>query len=355
MTASGTATNPIVSVCVPVRNEQKYIANTLDTIQKQTHENFEVLIFDNCSTDDTVEICRNYCESDGRFKLFQNQFNVGQIYNFNRCLAPAAGEFVAIRSGNDPMQPDYLKKTLALLRDDPGMGLVYSRNLQIDVNGETLEKQYLDASYFETSSDEPVAAAATVMKRFFHPASFFGVYRKSLLDRLQPLRHIFGSDKIFVCEASLYSSIGCVQEVLSFERRHQRQASLEDIFSEDAVYELPQQSIYASYEGITPIADMIWGFAVMISRAAIDNNAKARLCQISHAVLGNHYSDNLKKEKQRVLGIFANNRELFTNEATNRILNLNRHNYLECVKRIQFTFPLDHQLSTVSRAITGLL
>lgn len=355
MTVKPTANKPLISVCMAICNEEQYIANTLASIQAQTHENFEVLMFDNNSTDETVSICQEFCTSDRRFSLYQNTFNVGQVYNFNRCLSPASGDFIAIRSGNDLIEPGYLEKTLDLLLNNPDTGLAYTRSLQIDPQGHLIDSHYPDASYFETTCADPVAAGTKVMRCYIHPAAYFGLYRKSLLDRLQPLRHVFGGDKIFICEASLYSAIGCIPDVLCYERKHQRQASLRGIFSEDAVYQLPEESVFARFEGITPFTDMIWGFTEMFSRAAIDGPAKAQLCHNAHSVFFNYYKKKLDNEKRKLLDIFKDNKDRLLQPETHRILNLSRHNLLHRVRRIQFIFPQDLELKALSNALSELL
>jgi glycosyltransferase involved in cell wall biosynthesis len=346
---------PLISVCMAIRNEEKYIAATLQSIQAQTHENFEVLIFDNNSTDDTVPICQDFCASDRRFKLFQNSFNIGQVYNFNRCMAPASADFIAIRSGNDLVEPEYLEKTLAVLLDDPVTGLAYTRCLKIDSDGNTMDSHYHEDSFFETACDNQVAAGTTAMKCFVHPAPYFGLYRKSLLDRLQPLRHIFGSDKIFICEASLYASIACIKEPLCFERRHRRQATLPDIFSEDAVYQLSATSVFARFEGITPLADMVWGFTDMFSRAQIGEQEKAQLCNNAYTLFFNHYREKLDAERARILDIFERNRDQMTGDASHRIWVLNRHRFLHRVRRMLFIFPNDAELKTLTAKLSELL
>ncbi|RKX39794.1 MAG: hypothetical protein DRP64_13775 [Verrucomicrobia bacterium] len=355
MTVKASDNQPLVSVCMAICNEEKYIADTLKSIQAQTHENFEVLIFDNNSTDQTVSICRDFCQSDRRFKLYQNTFNVGQVYNFNRCLTPATADFIAIRSGNDLVEPRYLEKTLTLLLDDPGMGLAYTRCLKIDRDGNLIDKNYSDGSFFETTCADPAAAGTTIMRCFIHPAAYFGLYRKNLLDRLQPLRHSFGGDKIFICEASLYSSIGCVAEPLCYERKHQRQASLRNIFSEDAVYQLPEESVFARYECIAPFTDMIWGFTDMFSRAVIGEREKAQLCNNAYTVFFHHYREKLDAEKQRVLNIFELNKNQLLRDQAHRVLTLNRHNFLHRVRQMLFIFPTDESLKAISQELSELL
>lgn len=347
--------NSLISICMPVRNEEAYIADTLRSIQEQTLDQFELLIFDNASIDSTVAICNQFAESDARIKVFKSASNVGQINNFNKCTSPALGEFIAIRSGNDPIYPDYLQQTLNAMREDESLGIVYTRATTIDSESRIAARQHAEETYFETRCENPVRAGKQVISRFFHPASFFGVYRRQLLQRLQPLKHIFGSDKIMVCEAALYAGIGCIDDELCYERKHKRQATLVNIFSEDAAYGLPERSIFAKFESTAPIADMIWGFTDMFSRAAIENKQKAALCDAAYDFLSNHYHDELQAEHARMLEIFDNNKDFLLRSSSDRILMLNRINFLQRLKRVQFVFPHNRELRSIMRAISELI
>ncbi|MEM6582973.1 MAG: glycosyltransferase family 2 protein [Pseudomonadota bacterium] len=340
---------------MPVRNEENYIADTLRSLQAQTLEQFELLIFDNASSDATVSICRQFCESDSRIKLYESTCNIGQINNFNRCTKPAVADFVGICSGNDLLHPDYLKETFNAIIKDPALGLVYTRTATIDANDKIAERQHASETYFETHCDDPVRAGSSVISRFFHPASFFGLYRRSTLERLQPLRHIFGSDKIMVCEASLYANIACIPVALSSERKHDRQSSLVDIFSEDSTYGVSERSIFAKYESTAPMADMIWGFTDMFSRADILNKHKAALCEAAYSFLKDHYRDELQAEYARALDIFANNKSILLGSSEDRVLMLNRINFLQRVGRLQFVFPGDKELQSISHTISRLV
>jgi len=338
-----------------VRNEEKYIADTLRSIQAQTHENFEALIFDNDSNDATAAICLDFCRTDSRFRLYRHRFNVGQVYNFSRCTNAATADYIAIRSGNDLLAPRYLEMTLGMLQRDPEMGLAYSQSCKIDPDGALMSSNYPLASYFETRCADPVAAAEAVMRCFIHPAPYFGLYRKQLLDRLQPLRHVFGGDKMFICEAALYAAIGCVAEPLSHERKHRRQNSLSTIFSEDAVFQVRGGSLFSRFEDLTPFADMIWGFTDMFCRAGIAEKAKGQLCQKAHGIFFEHYREQLDVERRGVLGMFENNRDQLLREKNHRIFNLARHNFLHRVMRMRFIFPRDDELENLTRELSELL
>ena len=82
-----TKAKPRVSIGLPVFNAERYLAEALDSFLNQTFTDFELIISDNASTDQTQTICRDYMARDQRIRYFRNEKNQGSIYNHNRVLA----------------------------------------------------------------------------------------------------------------------------------------------------------------------------------------------------------------------------------------------------------------------------
>ncbi len=118
-----TATRP-VSVCVPTYNGAAFIEETLRSIVNQSYQDFELLIVDDGSTDNTLEIVRSF--SDPRIQVHCNPERLGIPANWNRCLDLASGEFVCVFHQDDEMQPDNLERKVQLLSADPTLGFVHS-------------------------------------------------------------------------------------------------------------------------------------------------------------------------------------------------------------------------------------
>src|SRR3712207_6335075 len=85
---------PKVSVCVDSFNYGRFLAEALHSILGQTFDDFEVVITDDCSTDDSFEIAQRYAAQDSRIRLIRNPQNLGMVRNRNACLALARGEYV---------------------------------------------------------------------------------------------------------------------------------------------------------------------------------------------------------------------------------------------------------------------
>jgi glycosyltransferase involved in cell wall biosynthesis len=98
--------DPLVSVCIPSYNNSKYIAETIQSVLSQTYSNFELIIVDDCSSDNTLEIVRGF--KDRRIVVYQNEANLGMHGNWNKVLSLANGEYMKLLCGDDLIYPDCL-------------------------------------------------------------------------------------------------------------------------------------------------------------------------------------------------------------------------------------------------------
>src|SRR3954469_4458224 len=90
-----------VSVLIPNYNFARYLPEAIPSIFAQEFRDFELLVVDNCSTDNSVEIVRNYAARDSRIKLFVNKSNLGMVGNLNKCLSLAQGEYIKFVFADD--------------------------------------------------------------------------------------------------------------------------------------------------------------------------------------------------------------------------------------------------------------
>lgn len=104
----------VVSVCIPTYNGQEYLRVCLDSVLSQTYPDFEVLVVDDCSTDNTVRIIQEYADRDPRVHLIHNNRNLGLVGNWNRCIELAQGEWIKFVFQDDMLRKDCLEKMLAL-------------------------------------------------------------------------------------------------------------------------------------------------------------------------------------------------------------------------------------------------
>lgn len=101
----------LISVIVPIYNSQKYLSECVESVLKQTYSNFELLLIDDGSTDDSLKICNSFKEKDNRIKVFHH-VNQGVSYTRNRGISLSIGDYIAFVDADDMIMPEYLEKLL---------------------------------------------------------------------------------------------------------------------------------------------------------------------------------------------------------------------------------------------------
>jgi len=125
---------PRVSVCLPTYNRSALLREAMQSVLSQTFEDWELIVSDNASTDDTEQTVRAF--ADSRIRYSRQPQNRGQVPNYNHCLSLARGEYITIFSDDDLMLSENLASKVAVLDRHPNVGLVYSKYHVIDATGE---------------------------------------------------------------------------------------------------------------------------------------------------------------------------------------------------------------------------
>lgn len=115
---------PLVTVFMPIYNSEKYIAESLESILRQTYRNLEIILVDDGSTDRSVEIVESY--NDNRIKLIKNEKNMGIPYTRNVGLQNASGKFMAIMDSDDIALPERVEKQVEFLEKNPEIDVLGS-------------------------------------------------------------------------------------------------------------------------------------------------------------------------------------------------------------------------------------
>jgi glycosyltransferase involved in cell wall biosynthesis len=116
---------PLVSIVIPAFNAAQTVAQTLESLRAQTHENFEAIIVDDGSTDDTATIVRKFCDVDSRF-IFAPKPHSGLPGTRNAGIGIARGEFVAFLDADDVWLPEKLTRQMDLFRVDSRVNLAFT-------------------------------------------------------------------------------------------------------------------------------------------------------------------------------------------------------------------------------------
>lgn len=128
--------NDLVSIIMPSYNTAKYIAESIHSVLAQTYEKWELLIVDDCSTDNTDEIVKPFL-ADERIRYFKNEKNSGAAISRNKALREAKGKWIAFLDSDDLWLPEKLEKQIAFMQEND-YKFSYTEYEKIDEESESL-------------------------------------------------------------------------------------------------------------------------------------------------------------------------------------------------------------------------
>jgi len=128
---------PKVSVCIPTYNYAHYLGPCIESVLAQTFDDWELIVVDDCSSDNTEEVVRAI--RDSRIRFFSNEHNLGLVRNVNHCISLANGDYVCVLHADDLLLPKMLERSVAVLDAHPGVGFTHTAYYRIDENGTILD------------------------------------------------------------------------------------------------------------------------------------------------------------------------------------------------------------------------
>jgi len=132
---------PKVSVLLSVYNGQDFLKETIESVLNQTYKNFEFIIINDASTDDSKKILLDYKKKDNRIILIHNEYNIGLTKSLIKGLKLAKGEFIARQDSGDVSHPERLAKQVKILNENPHISLVGTHCEVVDERGKVFAKK----------------------------------------------------------------------------------------------------------------------------------------------------------------------------------------------------------------------
>ncbi len=175
-------TSPLVSVCIPSFNQERYIDATVASVLSQTFADFELIIVDDCSPDGTFDRLQQY--EDSRIRLFRNERNLGLEGNWNAAVSKARGTFIKVLCGDDLLYPECLEKQVGLLLrpENASLALTATSRTTLTPAG----KQVFSRSFFR--KDKRLPGIAAIRESIRRGTNIFGepgavLFKRELLEK----------------------------------------------------------------------------------------------------------------------------------------------------------------------------
>jgi Glycosyl transferase family 2 len=207
---------PPVSLGLPVFNGGAMLVQALDSILAQTYGDFELIISDNASTDETHDVVSEYAARDRRIRYFRQPSNIGSGNNWTFVAQQARGVWLKWVSANDDYAARLVEDCLVPLQRDPRVVLAYGRTQFMDLDGNRME---IYAGDFDALSDNPLERYRIVRKRLHLGTPVqAGVIRLDALRRCGYLGNYRDSDRVLIAGLALAGKFVLLPQILFYRR-----------------------------------------------------------------------------------------------------------------------------------------
>lgn len=218
---------PKVTLAMPVYNGSNYIRDALDSILAQSFEDFELIVTDNASSDDTCAIVREYAARDSRIELIRNPRNIGASANYNLGYEHGRGQYLKWCAHDDTLSPNFLEECVRALDADASVALAFGSTKGISPSGAIIEPVGEETPSLESGDPAVRFKQAIEMSGTCFP--IFGLFRRHNLARSTLHRPYYGSDRAVLAEAALMGKFRRIEEAVFFNREHeQRSINIDD-------------------------------------------------------------------------------------------------------------------------------
>ena len=214
---------PEITIGLPLRNRARFLKRRLNSILSQSFKNFELIISDNASTDDTKEICKKYQKKDERIAYIKQKRNLGIARNFIFVLTKARGKYFIWAADDDQWEKNFLTRLKAGLDKNNKCGVAMC----------STERRYVDGRLRDRISFSGKKSLnylnyrqvfAKMMKGDPIHIFIYGLFRTEILRKMtkRPFPTCMAGDRVFMCQTALTTRFFSLGDFLYFRRVYKK-------------------------------------------------------------------------------------------------------------------------------------
>lgn len=211
------ATDPVVSIGLPVRNGQNFLVAAIKSFLAQSFADFELIICDNASDDRTQAIGEEYARADRRVHYHRLDQNVGAAANFNRVFEMSCGRYFRWAAHDDICASTYLAKCVQMLDQFDDTVVAHCATGGIDASNQVKGVYPAERSF---DDDRPHRRFYDIITGRHYCLAVFGLIRRSALEGSGLIGPYVGSDRTLLAELGLKGKIRLAEDCLFFRRDH---------------------------------------------------------------------------------------------------------------------------------------
>jgi glycosyltransferase involved in cell wall biosynthesis len=201
----------LVSIVMCTYNGEMYLNEQIESVLKQDYQNFELIVVDDHSTDNTWKLLENWRKKDNRIRIFRNEVNLGYNKNFEKAIQLASGDFISICDQDDIWLPQKISKTVNAFTDKKVI-LAHCRSVRLENKELKFYKARLH-HHFQGNDTRKLFFFNQIMGHDM-------VFRKELVSKIVPIPQGMSYDWWIAVIATCYGSVVSVEDYLVYHRIH---------------------------------------------------------------------------------------------------------------------------------------
>ncbi|HEV8430603.1 MAG TPA: glycosyltransferase family 2 protein [Pyrinomonadaceae bacterium] len=206
--------NPLVSIGLPVYNGERDLPRAIDSLLAQDYYNFEIVISDNASTDNTRRICEEYAARDARIKLSFNNTNIGIIANFESVLEKASGKYFMWAAHDDFWSRSFVGSMVEELEGHSEASVAMSAVQRLHENGSAHDVVRFEGAK-NPNSMTPFQLAMALAHGSPHHLFIYGLFRRDFLRRaFKNFPRVIASDRLLMIQIAMSTRFRYADQVL---------------------------------------------------------------------------------------------------------------------------------------------
>lgn len=227
----------MISVIMPVYNEEKYLGCAIDSVKKQSYQDWELIIVNDASKDNSLKIAQRYAIEDKRIKIIDLKENGGCCNALNIGISVAKGEFIGWLSSDDEYFDNMMRESMQVFNNNKMVDAVIGRHRFFYQDTGVEEEYRFDDSFFEENEEKRVQPYSTL---FFYGNAFNAcsvIMRKEAVTRAGEFSkmHDYAGDYDFMMRMCAFSNVICIDKEFVKSRVHSEQVSNEKKNEKDAI------------------------------------------------------------------------------------------------------------------------
>jgi glycosyltransferase involved in cell wall biosynthesis len=262
---------PRLTIGLPVYNGQTYLAEALDALLDQSYKNFELIISDNASADNTADICQRYVQQDSRVRYIRQPVNIGLAPNHNVVVEHAQGELFKWASNDDLYARELVERCVDALDEHPDVVLAHCWSARVDGSGVVTD-----------AYEYPLNTASPRAPERFRSVLFesggdddYGVIRTEVLRRTAMKESYHHADHTIIAELALHGRFYQVPDWLYFRRDHSERAERACPTTRSRCVNMdPRRASRLRHPAVRLYGEYIWAYIRAIQHAPLSAEDK---------------------------------------------------------------------------------